>query len=173
VEGCLTPQVCVERCPDESYSPLAAATAAENAKGFGSLVGQLASQHLQTEEQIKAQMSPYCKKKEFASLASTHSVRDLVRDGVCPPWYLKSSEILGRCLPINIKTENTTEKVLVKRIQTSESNDTDQPVSATDLERGLHRFGAFLAVRQFGERVFSDLKETYWTTQINQFQRQI
>jgi len=162
VEGCLTPQVCVERCPDESYSPLAAATAAENAKGFGSLVGQLASQHLQTEEQIKAQMSPYCKKKEFASLASTHSVRDLVRDGVCPPWYLKSSEILGRCLPINIKTENTTEKVLVKRIQTSESNDTDQPVSATDLERGLHRFGAFLAVRQFGERVFSDLKETYW-----------
>ena len=23
-----------------------------------------------------------------------------------------------------------------------------------DLEKGLHRFGAFLAVRQFGERVF-------------------
>merc|ERR1719462_74281 len=27
---------------------------------------------------------------------------------------------------------------------------------------GLHRFGTFLAVRQFGERVFSDLKATYW-----------
>jgi choline transporter-like protein 2/4/5 len=31
-----------------------------------------------------------------------------------------------------------------------------------DLEKGLHRFGTFLAVRQFGERVFSDLKATYW-----------
>jgi len=167
VEGCLTPKVCVNRCPDESYSPL-----------FNAETGT-------SEAEIKRKMKDFCrmdKMEEFNRL----SVKKLVQEGICPPWYLESSNFLGYCLPINMHKENQTKKVFKLRsnfgdnghIETTTvpvpkevsqndlTNLTDvnaaKDVVEKDLEKGLHRFGTFLAVRQFGERVFSDLKATYW-----------
>ena len=60
-------QVCVNRCPDESYSPL-----------FNAETGT-------SEAEIKRKMKDICrmdKMKEFDTL----SVKKLVQDGICPPW---------------------------------------------------------------------------------------
>jgi len=172
VEGCLTPQVCVNHCPDTNYSPRVAAggrklfqngtISARNvfgsiAQGVGSLAGAIGA--TEDEETIKAKMEPYCKKKEFLQ----HREKDvnfLIDHGVCPPWWLKSTDVLGRCIPVDIKQDNDTQKVLVK--VNKENKDTLDPVPKNELEKGMHRFGAFMAVRNFGERIFSDLKATYW-----------
>jgi len=162
VEGCLTPKACVSECPHESDSPL-----------FNTTIGK-------PDAEIKEKMKNFCKRDIFNGDLKDHSVKKLIQDGICPPWYLKSDPILGYCLPLTMHTEDKTEKNAIKLRTNIGVNGavetttvpvpklTDEEVQAAkdeineNLERGLHRFGTFLAVRQFGERVFSDLKATYW-----------
>merc|ERR1712192_279353 len=71
------------------------------------------------------------------------------------------------CLPINMHKENETKKEnaennLTGRFFKNDLTEVKDGIPEKDLEKGLHRFGTFLAVRQFGERVFSDFKATYW-----------
>jgi len=140
VTGCLTTHVCVQKCPQESYSPLADAKLGTS------------------QQKIKNRMKPYCKKVSDDTF--NQDVETLVRKEICPPWYLKSTEILGRCFPASIKTDTntTTNEVIVKKMETEGDHD----ITKGELEGALYRFGAFLNVRQFGERIFSDLSETYW-----------
>ena len=124
VEGCLTPQACVAACPTQTSSPLADATAG------------LLPQHA-----VKERVAPYCLDPELARHPD-YTVAQLVAEGVCPAWYLASSEVLGRCIP-----------------------DTGQAGAAVEeglVEQGKQRFASLLAVRQLGERVASDLQETAW-----------
>jgi len=148
IEGCLTPKVCVSNCPNESASPL-----------FD------AETERKSEAEIKESMKDFCRMDKMNEF-NTLSVKELVKEGICPPWYLQSSDVLGYCLPINMHKENGIKKVAIKLRNNLGDNGqvetTTVPVPKKDLEKGLHRFGAFLAVRQFGERVFSDLKATYW-----------
>ena len=65
-------------------------------------------------------------------------------------------------------------KVLVKKDENGDHDITKVPypcenwkydydsLKQGEIELSLHRLAAFLNVRQFGERIFSDLKETYW-----------
>jgi len=143
VTGCLTTHVCVQKCPEENYSPLADAKLG-----------------VTSQQKIKIRMKPFCKKVSDETF--NQDVETLVRKEICPPWYLKSTEILGRCFPASIKTDaNTTnheEMVIVKKLETEGDHD----ITKGELEGALYRFGAFLNIRQFGERIFSDLAETYW-----------
>jgi len=120
VEGCLTPQACVAACPTQTYA---------------------ATTGLQPQQAVKERVAPYCLDPELA-LHPDYSVARLVEEGVCPAWYLASSEVMGRCIPDTGQAGALVEEGLV--------------------ELGKQRFASLLAVRQVGERVFSDLQETYW-----------
>jgi len=138
VTGCLTTHVCVKKCPQENYSPLGALKLGES------------------EFTIKKKMKEYCKpvsEEEFQQ-----DVQTLINKEICPPWYLKSTEVLGRCFPdIQPAKNETEEQVLVRKDENG-----DHDITKGEIELSLHRLAAFLNVRQFGERIFSDLKETYW-----------
>ena len=100
VSGCSTPQVnylqrpqlqerdhpvqiCVKECPKENYLGLGA----DKLIGIGG-----------GEESDKEKMKPYCKKIDEGKFQE-FSVKELIANEICPPWYLKSTEILGRCFP--------------------------------------------------------------------------
>jgi len=146
VTGCTTEHVCVEKCPQENFSPLAEAKKTEK---FGTSVGM-------SQQEIKDRMMPFCKPVDFGD----RDVKTLVDEEICPPWYLKSSDLLGRCFPtgVTVSSSNQSQEVVVPRTETK--NDVD--VTKGVVDQALYRLGAFLNVRQFGERIFSDLTETYW-----------
>ena len=81
------------------------------------------------------------------------NVSDLINKEVCPPWYLQSTELLGRCFPSLGNSD-----VVIPGAEDPEGRE----VTKSDLNAAIYRLGSFLSVQQFGERVFSDLKETYW-----------
>jgi len=142
VTGCLTTHVCVENCPKEHYYPLASRD---------------------DEKTIKEKLKPYCRKlltEQERNDFEKDDIKTLIRKEICPPWYLKSTEILGRCFPANIDTTNSDENSTV--IVRKNDSGGDHDITKDEMERALYRLGSFLNVRQFGERVFSDLRETYW-----------
>ena len=61
-------QVCVEKCPEENFSPLWAARGGMD------------------QEVIKGKIGPFCKRKEFEQKSKILSVEDLVHQGICPLW---------------------------------------------------------------------------------------
>jgi len=107
VEGCLTPKVCVNRCPDESYSPL-----------FNAETGKT------SETEIKRRMKDFCRMDKMEEF-NKFSVKKLVQEGICPPWYLQSSDILGYCLPINMHKDNETKKEVAENILTEKFFEND------------------------------------------------
>jgi len=141
VTGCLTNHVCVEECPKETYSPIGALKLG-----------------IESESTIKRKMKPYCRLVNEEVFRK--DVKTLIDQEICPPWYLKSTEILGRCFPASMEpaVNNTNKEVIVRQVDTGG----DHAINRTEIERSLYRFSSFLNVRQFGERVFSDLRETYW-----------
>jgi len=135
VTGCPTPQMCVEECPDNTYSPLAYLKLGES------------------EVSIKEKMRPYCK-LVADDIYKSKSVESLIKEEICPPWWVKSTEVLGRCFP-SILPAN---EVIIDESNTNGKKN----VTSEDLNAAAYRMSLFLNLRQFGERIFSDLKETYW-----------
>merc|ERR1719369_2332111 len=82
IAGCPTPHVCVPECPKENYSPLSSATLG-----------------LENQETIKTRIRPYCTSDLTEKDLEEKSVQELVHEGQCPPWYISSTPVLGRCLP--------------------------------------------------------------------------
>ena len=120
---------------------------------------------------IKQTMRPYCNVIDdvnFSGLnvvnSSTFSsltVEDLIAKEVCPPWYLQSSSFLGRCFPsfdTSADTRSSSSDVVVPGEETIDN----RAVTKSDLNTAIYRLGHFLSLQQFGERVFADLKETWW-----------
>ena len=81
-------QVCVEKCPDVSFSGYALAKSGKNTKALRA-------------------MKPYC--DPYVSGSPDWSRRDalgLVKDGICPAWVLASAPVLGRCMPTADQFQN-------------------------------------------------------------------
>jgi len=137
IAGCPTPHVCVSQCPQENYSPSTAAS-------------------LLKEDQlvIKDKIKPFCKPGLTELKFRQKTVEDLIQSGDCPPWYLASSPVLGRCLP---GTSKEPKKNLSLVGPTGE-----QQVSKGDLNIAITRLAGVFSLRQLGEKVFSDLLDTWW-----------
>jgi len=136
VTGCPTEQICVQQCPQESYSPSAARLAGEN------------------EEKIKQKMKPYCKPHD-----DSKTLDQLLEEEICPKWYVESNALVGRCFPFlssvtgrSGEQENNT--VVVKN--------GEKDVTKGELKNAINRLEIFLFFRQTGEKVFADLQQTYW-----------
>ena len=148
-------QICVKDCPSATYSPLLAS----KTPGI-------------SEEVIKDTMKPYCNVIDdvnYTGLNVVNSsafrrlrVQELIDKEVCPPWYLPSTALLGRCFPsfdTSAETRSSpSDDVVIPANDTIEGRD----VTKKDLNTAVYRLGHFLSLQQFGERVFSDLKETWW-----------
>ena len=68
-------QVCVNRCPDESYSPL-----------FNAETGTT------SETEIKRKMKDFCRMDKMEEF-NKFSVKKLVQEGICPPWQALSQTL--------------------------------------------------------------------------------
>ena len=62
-------QICVADCPDDSFSPLFDATTGKT-----------------SEEDIKKKMKAFCRLPEKQEEFNKLSVKELVQEGICPPW---------------------------------------------------------------------------------------
>lgn len=74
-------KVCVEKCPETSFSAYAVAKTGQNAEAL-------------------RRMRPFC--DPYVSGASDWNRKDaikLIKEGVCPAWVLASTPVLGRCIP--------------------------------------------------------------------------
>merc|ERR550519_283297 len=142
VTGCLTPQVCVKRCPDENYFPLG-----------------LAVSGVPGDAILKAKIREFCSLDMDKKENRNKTVKQLIEENICPPWYLKSTAMWGRCFPnpgLNSTTDNTA--VVVPSDQTVDGKE----VTEGKLTVAINRLTGFLNLRELGERVFSDLTDTYW-----------
>jgi len=143
VTGCNSPQVCVKNCPVENFTPLKEA-----------IVGK------ESEESIKNKLKPFCSfyttEKDYNSL----TVSQLIDKQYCPPWYLASSSIMGRCIPVvqNVDKDIFAE-VLLKAVQSKQDK---MEVNQITLQETLRGLNTFLHLRNFCEKIISDLTVSWW-----------
>ena len=101
-------------------------------------------------------MIDYCQPNRTEEIKAK-SVKTLIDEEICPAWYIKSTAILGRCFPFFTKeNEDSKNDVIVK------AAGLNQDVTRGNLSNAVNRLAFFLNFRQLGERVFNDLKDTYW-----------
>jgi len=146
ISGCTTPHVCVSHCPNETYSPY----------GAGKLQ--------QSEAAIKARMRSYCDLKDQETLDRL-SVDQLIEQKICPAWYLKSTSVFGRCFPDVVPAGHSTGDATTKKnkvVLEAEDTPAHEKIVEGTVEKAVFRLTAFLNIRALGEKIFSDLSETWW-----------
>lgn len=139
ISGCPTPHVCVSHCPNETYS------------AYRSLAEGV------DEGSIKERMYPYCNVQNKHDLHK-YSVEQLIQNEICPPWYIASSSLFGRCFPSSSNTSTTTNEQIIR----AQDNPNKEAIGQIKLQQALYRLTAYLNIREVGERIFSDLAETWW-----------
>ena len=90
------------------------------------------------------------------------TVEDLIKQKICPSWWLPSTSLLKRCIPSFTETldhetvKNTT--VIIAAGETPTNNE----VTGGILRLAITYLGQLIDIRGFSERIFSDLVETWW-----------
>ena len=79
------------------------------------------------------------------------SINDTIDKQICPEWIMKSKSILGRCVP------SITEDELI------DSTIDENVVTWEKLTDGVTNLAKLLGLREVGAKVFSDLKNQWWT----------
>ena len=111
---------------------------------------------LEDQQIIKTKMKPFCTSAVTDKEFEQKPVQKLVYDGQCPPWYLVSSPVLGRCLPY-IDDRQEEELVVEDKDYRNEMQ-----VGRGNLTLAIHRLAGVFSLRQIGEKVFSDLLDSWW-----------
>ena len=137
--GCPTPQACVKECPKEAFSGLALANSGK-------------------ETEAKQGMKEYCFKMSQEQWEEK-TVEELITDGHCPAWVLPSRSYLGRCLPLGLAANDTKEETEVISPDATIDN---KSITSQTLVMALNALGAFMSVRNFAERVLTDIAHTWW-----------
>ena len=79
------------------------------------------------------------------------SIDETINKTICPEWIMKSKSILGRCVP------SITEDEL------NNSTIDEEVVTWEKLKDGVTNLANLLGLREVGTKVFSDLKNQWWT----------
>jgi choline transporter-like protein 2/4/5 len=83
----------------------------------------------------------------------------LIDEDFCPAWVLPSEPVLGRCLPFIVSDpDGHPNKTVFAENEVKEGSE----VKEATINGAVTSLGAFLSVRGFGERVFNDIKQTWW-----------
>ena len=75
-------------CPEDNYSPWLEAQVPVTGLAED-LLGQ----------EVKTKMSAFCTADTSEDILARYSVSQLIDMNYCPPWWVQSQEVLGRCLP--------------------------------------------------------------------------
>ena len=78
-------------------------------------------------------------------------INEAIEKQICPEWIMKSKSILGRCVP------SITEEDL------KNSTIDDSKVTWDKLVDGVENLANLLGLREVGTKIFSDLKNQWWT----------
>ena len=78
-------------------------------------------------------------------------IQEAINKQICPEWIMKSKSILGRCVP------SITEDEL------NNSTIDEEVVTWEKLTDGVTNLANLLGLREVGTKVFSDLKNQWWT----------
>ena len=65
------------------------------------------------EGDIKSRMRPFCTADTSEEIFSSLSVAQLLDRNYCPPWWVESQQVLGRCLP-SLAKHNTSDTGLAQ-----------------------------------------------------------
>ena len=79
------------------------------------------------------------------------SINEAKEKQICPEWIMKSKSILGRCVP------SITEEEL------NDSDIDEGKITWDKLTEGVKNLANLLGLREVGTKVFSDLKNQWWT----------
>ncbi|CAH3185951.1 unnamed protein product [Porites evermanni] len=124
--SCPTKQRCAKQCPDQ------------NALGYNVNVSDLVCDY---------------DLNFVGRTPSTLELIELIRNKRCAPYYLKSSDVLNRCIPT----------VVGDAITSSLQTASGQNVSAADVEEGSLAVQALLNLQNVGQKVIADVQESwYW-----------
>lgn len=85
----------------------------------------------------------------------------LIESDFCPAWTLPSTSVLGRCLPMIVSTENENNNPNAT-VFNADENPSGRAINQRTVSSAVTALGAFLQVRGFGERVFTDISATWW-----------
>ena len=146
IAGCPTPQVCVEKCPKENYSPWL-----ESQIPVTGLAESLLG------DDVKTKMRPYCTSDTNDDLFDSLSVSQLLERNYCPPWWVQSSEVLGRCLPSLVKpnvTDNSSNNTVF-------SDSPSGAISLDTLEEAAQALTKALGLRSIGDKIIADLMASW------------
>ncbi|CAL1541152.1 unnamed protein product [Lymnaea stagnalis] len=134
INGCPTPQVCVEKCPDTNYV----------------FVEDIISQN-------KSRL--IC--KDGANLQSRR-VEDLVKRKDCAAYYLKSKAVLNRCLPITEILALGNKLIQLDGKNYSMVDHNNNTVDGNDLNLGLTVYKSFLTAKEYGDKIIADVVASWW-----------
>ncbi|CAI9716384.1 Hypothetical predicted protein [Octopus vulgaris] len=141
--GCPTPQVCVKECPTENYV------------------------YLESAQEEKANRNKILQKERERLICKygvdrmTRNIQDLVSQGLCTAYYVKSISVAHRCIPAVFKSNsmydvlqsgNSTVKLM------SKDGDKITPNALAEATRYLIEFHKF---QEYGEMIFSDIKNSW------------
>jgi len=132
--GCPTPQVCVEKCPTETLP-----------KSGISFTNRVAA------NTVPNKVRPFCAEDTDFS----KDFDRLIREEKCPPYVLKSTPFLGRCIPAIGGGEESGDTVIIK-------NEDKEDLTVKGVQDATRRIMAFVSVRDFLSNAIMDVKETYW-----------
>ncbi|XP_076455047.1 choline transporter-like protein 2 isoform X2 [Babylonia areolata] len=131
VKGCPTPQVCVSTCPDENYVWL---------------------ESVPTQDKSKL----ICKD----GVNKTKSLSDLVLDNDCAAYYLKSTSVINRCVPIDNVFEALSGalKIANETVMDNQNN----TVTGEGLSTANTVFRTFLQAQEYAEKIINDIIATWY-----------
>jgi len=151
--GCPTPQVCVEQCPSDSFSPWMESQLP--IPEVPSILGGVS---------VKDRMKPFCTQDMTEDILTRLSVGQLVERKYCPPWWVHSSNILGRCLPSLTSTTPGNNSGPIPSSETGVvfSDSPTGEISLETLERAVEALSKALGLRSLGDKIIADLSASWW-----------
>ncbi|XP_046368396.2 choline transporter-like protein 2 [Haliotis rufescens] len=152
INGCPTPQVCVEQCPNSSYVFLQ--TVAKE-KFLGGI-----------DKTARAKM--ICKYNVNATDGG--DVTELVKKEDCAAYYVPSSPVVGRCVPSIFKDILDD---MGSKLNTSDGmvlvNALNESITGNMLNNGTRFLAEFYKFKEYGELIFRDVSSSWYFILIGLF----
>jgi len=163
VNGCPTPQVCVDECPQQTTSLYAYAIAKDQGLPIGQIPG-FPDFDLEFQRNLCV---PTLTEEEWTNAINADNgdpLRALINERKCPSYTIESIGIAGRCVPdfglIQDQTDNRTSMTDVNG--NNIENEEGGIVDVGDVLRSIKSIVDILNLQQFAEKIFSDLAKARW-----------
>lgn len=145
VTGCPTPQICVESCPTTSWVFLTL-EASEQKHGY--------SKAAREKQLLCVDNADY--------LNSSYSVTNLVKDKQCAPYYLNSTQMVGRCVPNIFFEVEAIASAVVSAAGDSLANADNTSVTYQAMSEASKYLGIFLSSVTIAQNVINDVVTAWW-----------